>query len=78
MNLMLDTNPLPLDSLADGLVNSLGINLFDEEIDNVIIQTNEFLTDPTFIGQSGPFWWIMEMCMCLGALFALIMAAGMA
>ena len=77
MNLMLDTNPLPLDSLADGLVNSLGINLFDEEIDNVIIQTNEFLTDPTFIGQSGPFWWIMEMCMCLGALFALIMAAGM-
>lgn len=65
-------------SLADSLVNSLGINLFDEEIDEVIFQTNEFLTDATFIGGSGPFWWILEMCMALGAMFAIIMAAGMA
>lgn len=77
-NVLLETSGLPLDSLADELVNNLGINLFDEEIDEVIIQTNEFLTDPTFIGSSGPFWWIMEMCMSLGALFALILAAGMA
>ena len=77
-NVMLEASGLPLDSLADELVNNLGINLFDEEIDEVILQTNEFLTDPTFIGSSGPFWWIMEMCMSLGALFALILAAGMA
>lgn len=65
-------------ALADSLVSNIGIDLFDEEIDNVIFQTNEFLTDATFIGGSGPFWWILECCMALGALFALIMAAGMA
>ena len=32
--------------------------MFDEEIDDVIFQTNEFLTDATFIGASGPFWWL--------------------
>ena len=52
--------------------------MFEEEIDNVIFQTNEFLTDATFIGANGPFWWILEMCMALGALFSIIMAAGMA
>ena len=30
------------------------------EIDDVIFQTNEFLTDATFIGASGPFWWLSE------------------
>ena len=64
--------------LADSLVNNIGIDLFDEEIDDVIFQTNEFLTDATFIGGSGPFWWILECCMALGALFALILAGGMA
>ena len=64
--------------VADSLVNTIGVDLFDEEIDDVIFQTNEFLTDATFIGASGPFWWILEMCMALGALFAIIMAAGMA
>ncbi len=64
--------------LADSLVNNIGIDLFDEEIDAVIFQTNEFLTDATFIGGSGPFWWILECCMALGALFALILAGGMA
>ena len=63
--------------LADSLVNNIGIDLFDEEIDDVIFQTNEFLTDATFIGGSGPFWWILECCMALGALFALILAGGM-
>lgn len=65
-------------AMLDSLVNNIGINLFDEEIDEVIFQTNEFLTDATFIGGSGPFWWILEMCMALGAMFAIIMAAGMA
>ena len=64
--------------VADSLINTIGVDLFDEEIDDVIFQTNEFLTDATFIGASGPFWWILEMCMALGALFAIIMAAGMA
>ncbi len=64
--------------LADSLVNNIGIDLFDEEIDAVIFQTNEFLTNPAFIGGSGPFWWILECCMALGALFAIILAGGMA
>lgn len=68
---------IPLET-ADSLVNTIGVDLFDEEIDDVIFQTNEFLTDATFIGASGPFWWILEMCMALGAMFAIIMAAGMA
>ena len=68
---------VPLET-ADSLVNTIGVDLFDEEIDDVIFQTNEFLTDATFIGASGPFWWILEMCMALGAMFAIIMAAGMA
>ena len=64
--------------MADSLVSDFGINLLESEIDAVIFQTNEFLTDATFIGASGPFWWILEMCMALGAMFAIIMAAGMA
>ena len=63
---------------VNGLLNSLGVDIFDNEIDQVIFQTNDFLTDGTFVGSGGPFWWILEMCMALGALFALIMAAGMA
>ncbi len=62
----------------DDLMTSFGVEMFEEEIDNVIFQTNEFLTDATFIGANGPFWWILEMCMALGALFSIIMAAGMA
>jgi len=64
--------------MADSLVSDFGINLLESEIDAVLFQTNEFLTDATFIGASGPFWWILESCMALGALFAIIMAAGMA
>lgn len=56
----------------------IGVELFEEEIDDVIFATNEFLTDATFIGDNGPFWMIMQVCMCLAALFAIIMAAGMA
>ena len=68
----------PVPEVVDSIVNNIGIDLFDEEIDAVIFQTNEFLTDATFIGASGPFWWILEMCMALGATFAIIMAGGMA
>ena len=43
--------------MAD-IVTDLGINLMEEEIDEVIFQTNQFLTDATFTGSQGPFWWL--------------------
>ena len=46
--------------MADSLVSDFGINLLESEIDAVLFQTNEFLTDATFIGASGPFWWLSE------------------
>lgn len=65
--------------MASGdILSDFGINLLEEEIDDVIFQTNEFLTDATFTGSQGPFWWILQMCMGLAALFAIVMAAGMA
>ena len=63
--------------MAD-ILSDLGINILEEEIDDVIFQTNEFLTDATFTGSQGPFWWILQMCMALAALFSIILAAGMA
>jgi hypothetical protein len=64
--------------MADNILTDFGINLLEEEIDDVIFQTNEFLCDSTFTGQNGPFWWLVESCMALAALFSIIMAAGMA
>ena len=64
--------------MGDDILSDFGIHLLEEEIDDVIFQTNEFLTDATFTGAQGPFWWILQMCMALAALFAIIMAAGMA
>ena len=57
---------------------TMGGELFENDIDAVIFQTNEFLTDASFTGEGGPFWMILQMCMCLGALFAIIAAASMA
>ena len=71
---------LMLDSMTeacDSLMQSVGISLFDEDIDMVIFRTNEFLTSGGASG-GGPFWYIMQMSMTLGAVFAVIMAAGMA
>ena len=65
------------DSFIDG-ITTIGAELFDEDIDNVIFRTNEFLTDASFTSEGGPFFMILQMCMCLGALFAIIAAAGMA
>ena len=65
--------------MANGdILSDFGINLLEEEIDDVIFQTNEFLTDATFTGAQGPFWWILQMCMALAALFSIVMAAGIA
>jgi len=65
------------DDTLNGII-SMGGELFESDIDAVIFQTNEFLTDASFTGEGGPFWMILQMCMCLGALFAIIAAAGMA
>ena len=62
----------------DSTLLDFGINLFDEEIDDVIFKTNEFLTDSTFTGAQGPFWWIVQMSMALAAMFAICVIANMA
>ena len=55
--------------MADSsILSDFGINILEEEIDDVIFQTNEFLCDATFTGSQGPFWWILQMCMALAAL----------
>ena len=55
----------------DSTAVDFGINLLEEEIDDVIFRTNEFLTDATFTGGQGPFWWILQMSMALAGLFAI-------
>ena len=60
------------------ILSDFGINILEEEIDDVIFQTNEFLCDATFTGSQGSFWWILQMSMALAALFSIIIAAGMA
>ena len=72
-NLMLSS----ITEATDSLMETVGISLIDEEVDLVIFRTNEFLTSGG-ASQGGPFRYIMQMCMCLGAVFAVIMAAGMA
>lgn len=62
---------------SSSILSDFGINILEEEIDDVIFQTNEFLCDATFTGSQGAFWWILQMCMALAALFSIIVAAGM-
>ena len=64
--------------MADNILSDFGIDILEEEIDDVIFQTNEFLCDATFTGSQGPFWWILQMCMALAVLFSIIVAANMA
>lgn len=45
--------------MADNILSDFGINLLEEEVDDVIFQTNEFLCDATFTGSQGPFWWLL-------------------
>ena len=61
----------------DSTLLDFGINLLEEEIDDVIFRTNQFLTTDTFIGDQGPFWWIVQMSMALSVIFTLIFYAGM-
>ena len=67
-----------LSSTISDLSQTIGVDLFEEDIDNVVFQTNEFLCNPDFIGNQGPFWWILQMSMALGALFSIIVGANIA
>ena len=45
--------------MADSnILSDFGINILEQEIDDVIFQTNEVLCDATFTGSPGPFWWL--------------------
>ena len=79
-NLLLADITTGADSLskAQSINDILGVNLFENSIDQVIFSTNQFVSDATFIGANGPFWWILQMCMGLGALFSIIVGASMA
>ena len=52
-----------LSNTISDLSQTIGVDLFEEDIDNVVFQTNEFLCNPDFIGNQGPFWWILQMSM---------------
>ena len=44
--------------MVSDLSQTIGVDLFEEDIDNVGFQTNEFLCNQDFIGSDGPFWWL--------------------
>jgi len=68
-----------LDSLTTELLGAgVGANFFEEEVDEVLFHTNNFLSDPTFIGGGGPFNMILTTCMILAALFSIVYGSGMA
>ena len=64
-------------SYISDLSKTIGVDLFEEDIDNVVFRTNEFLCSADFIGSDGPFWYILQMSMALGALFSIIVAGSM-
>lgn len=69
------SNPSVRDSLYSAisdLTPTLGVDLFEEDIDEVIFRTNEFLSDPQMTGGSGPFWYIMQISICLAVIFLMI------
>ena len=46
--------------MADSnILSDFGIKILEQEIDDVIFQTNEFLCDATFTDSQGPFWWLL-------------------
>lgn len=68
-----------VNEINEALSYDFGVDLFEDEIDQVIFQTNTFLTEPGFLAQgSGPFWYIMNFCMLLGSIFAILVGASMA
>ena len=55
-----DLTDTPFGETLDSLADAVGMNMFEEEIDDVVFMTNEFLSDSTFIGPDGPFWWLSD------------------
>lgn len=43
-----------MSSYLSDLSKTIGVDLFEEDIDNVVFQTNEFLCNADFIGSQGP------------------------
>lgn len=80
-SLLLDTSTgsvtSGMGSYISDLSKTIGVDLFEEDIDNVVFRTNEFLCSADFIGSDGPFWYILQMSMALGALFSIIVAGSM-
>ena len=46
------------DQIVDQAYDFMGVGLLEDEIDDVIFQTNQFLLNSDFIGSNGPFWWL--------------------
>ena len=46
-----------VEPMVDQAFEFMGVGLLEDEIDDVIFQTNQFLLNLDFIGSNGPFWW---------------------
>ena len=46
-----------IEPMVDEAFDFMGVGLLEDEIDDVIFQTNQFLLNSDFIGSNGPFWW---------------------
>ena len=67
------------DSLTTSMLEAgVGANFFEEEVDEVLFHTNNFLSDSTFISGGGPFSMILQTCLILATIFAIIYGAGIA
>lgn len=66
-----------ISDVVTDLSSTLGVDLFEEDIDNVVFSTTEFLCSSDFTGPNGPFWYILQLAMALAALFSIIVAASM-
>lgn len=64
-------------AIASEFSGTIGVDLFEEDIDNVVFSTNEFLSNSEFTGVGGPFYYILQMSLALAALFSIILAANM-
>ena len=49
-----------IEPMVDEAFDFMGVGLLEDEIDDVIFQTNQFLLNSDFIGSNGPFWWILR------------------
>ena len=46
-----------IEPMVNEAFDFMGVGLLEDEIDDVIFQTNQFLLNSDFIGSNGPFWW---------------------